>query len=385
MPVRGPFALLFGAAWFLLPNKNRPTTLRQDAIRGRGGPGQKAREMRLPAILSPARVFGCFALALASGPAGADTIVRFALDWGFEGPAAPFLVAVDKGYFTAEGLDVNIERGNGSVEPITRVASGGFDLGFGDMTTLAKFRDQTPGTPLKAVFMVYNKPPFAIISRKSRGIHVPKDLEGKKLGAPQGDATFAQWPIFARANDIDASKVRVENVGFPVREPMLAAAQVDAITGFSFSSYVTLKDRGVPVDDIVLMLMADYGLNLYGNAIIVNPKLASEKPEAVKAFLRAFLKGLKDSVRDPARAIESVLRRNDLAKKDTEIERLRMAIRDNILTPEVKANGYGGVDPARLQTAIDQIAQTYKFKSKLGPADIFDDGFLPPAEDRRTR
>jgi len=324
-------------------------------------------------------------VALASRPAAADAIIRFALDWRFEGPSAPFLVTVDKGYFTAEGLDVTIEPGTGSMEPISRVASGAYDIGFGDINTLIRYRDQNPGNPVRAVFMVYNKPPFAIVTRKSRGIHAPKDLEGKKLGAPAGDATFAQWPTFVQVNGIDASKIRVENIGFPVREPMLAAAQVDAVTGFSFSTYVTLKDRGVPVDDIEVMLMADYGVNLYGNAIIVNPKFAAEKPEAMKAFLRAFLQGLKESVREPARAVESVMRRNELAKKDTEIERLRMAIKDNIITPEVRENGYGAIDPGRLQSSIEQIGLTYKFKNKMNAAEIFDDSFLPPEVDRRVR
>ncbi len=339
----------------------------------------------MSATLSVARVVVFLACALASAPAGADTIIKFALDWRFEGPTAPFLVAVDKGYFTAEGLDVSIEPGTGSVEPVSRVASGGYEFGFGDINTLIRSRDQVPANGAKAVFMVHNKPAFAIVARKSRGIEAPKDLEGKKLGAPAGDAAFAQWPVFVQANGIDATKVKVENVGFPVREPMLAAAQVDAITGYSFSAYVTLKDRGVPVDDLVLMAMADHGVNLYGNAIIVNAKFAAEKPDAVKAFLRAIVKGLTDTVRDPARAIESVLRRNDLAKRETELERLRMAIKDNIVTPEAKANGYGAVDFGRLQAAIDQIALSHKFKAKPNAADIFDDAFLPDATDRRVR
>src|SRR5205085_10551944 len=189
--------------------------------------------------------------------------------------------------------------------------------------------------------MVYNKPPFSIDGRKSRGVAAPKDLEGKKLGAPPPDGAYAQWPIFTQANGIDASKVAIVSVGFPVREPMLASGEVDAITGFSFSSYINLKDRGVPVEDIVVLLMADYGVNLYGNTILVNPKFAAEKPEAVKAFLRAFVKGLKDTVREPSNAVDSVIRRNDVAKKEVELERLRMALRDNILTPEVRADGYG--------------------------------------------
>jgi NitT/TauT family transport system substrate-binding protein len=329
-------------------------------------------------------ILGLLAAGLVN-PAGAQTSVKFTLDWKFEGPAAPFLIAVDRGYFTAEGLDVTIEPGNGSLEPINRVASGAYDIGFGDINTLIKFRDRNRGAPLKAVFMVYNKPPGAIVARKSRGITMPKDLEGKKIGAPARDAAFAQWPIFVQTTGIDVRKVTILDVGFAAREPILADGQVDAITGFSFSSYFTLKDRGVPVDDIVVMLMGDHGLKLYSNAIIVNSKFAAENAEAVRGFLRAFLKGLKDTVASPTSAIESVLRRNEEAKKEVELERLRMAIRDNILTSEVRTNGYGGVDIGRFKQAIDQIGLAYKFKAKPSVADIFDSSFLPPADERRVK
>ena len=132
------------------------------------------------------------ALAATAGQAMAQTDLKFALDWKFEGPAAPFLVAIDKGHFSAEGLDVSVEPGNGSVEPVARVASGNYDIGFGDINTLIRFRDQNPANPMTAVFMVYNKAPFSIVTRKSRGINDPKDLEGKKLGAPAGDGRAAR-------------------------------------------------------------------------------------------------------------------------------------------------------------------------------------------------
>ena len=176
----------------------------------------------------------------------------------------------------------------------------------------------------------------------------------------------------------------IETISTPVRAPMLAAGQIDAALGYSFRLYVDLKDRGVPVDDIVLMPMANYGLKLYGNAIIINPKFAADKPEAVRAFLRAFLKGLKDIVRRPAEAVESVVRRDETVKKEVELERLRMAIRDNIVTPEVRADGYGAVDLARLGESIDQIALVYTFKAKPKAEDIFDASFLPPADERRV-
>jgi NitT/TauT family transport system substrate-binding protein len=320
-----------------------------------------------------------------AGSAGAaETRIKFTLDWKFEGPAAPFVVAIDKGYYKDEGLDVTIDTGAGSLEPINRVASGTYDMGFGDINSLIKFRDQNPTAPIKAVFMVYNKPAFSVVGRKSRGVVKPKDLEGKKLGAPPADGAYAQWPIFVNANEIDASKVTIVNVGFPVREPMLASGEVDAICGFSFSSYINLKDRGVPADDINVLLMADYGVNLYGNAILVNPKFAEEKPEAVKAFLRAFTKGMKETVRSPGTSVESVVKRNDVAKKDVELERLNIAIKENMVTPEVEANGYGGVVPERFAKAIEQIGLTYTFKTKPKPDEIFDSSFLPPAAERKV-
>src|SRR3954463_6953644 len=276
------------------------------------------------------------ASAFATTAVSAQTPIKFSLDFKFEGPSAPFVVAIDKGYFKAEGLDVTIDTASGSLEPINRVAAGTYDMGFGDINSLIKFRDANPGTPLKAVYMVYNKPPFSIVGRKSRGVSAPKDIEGKKLGAPPADGAFAQWPIFVQANSIDAAKVTIVSVGFPVREPMLASGEVDAITGFSFSSYINLKDRGVPADDITVLLMADHGVNLYGNTVMVNPKFATEKPEAVKGFLRAFAKGLRDTIANPATAVDSVIKRNDVAKKDVELERLRMALKDNIVTDEVK-------------------------------------------------
>ena len=325
------------------------------------------------------------AAACFSGSAFAQQAIKFSLDFKFEGPSAPFLVAIDKGYFKAEGLDVTIDSAAGSVEPINRVASGTYDMGIGDINSLIKFRDANPSNPLKAVFMFYNKPAFAIVGRKSRGVEKPKDLEGKILGAPAADGAYAQWKIFVQANSIDASKVKIENVGFPVREPMLQSGQVDAITGFSFSSFINLKSMNVPVDDIVVMLMADYGVNLYGNTVFVSPKFLAEKPEAVKGFMRALIKGLKDTVKDPSTAVDSVIKRNDVAKKPVELERLNMALKDNVLTDEVKANGYGAIVDDRLAKSIDQIGLTYEFKNgKPKPGDIFDASFLPPAAERKV-
>jgi NitT/TauT family transport system substrate-binding protein len=175
------------------------------------------------------------------------------------------------------------------------------------------------------------------------------------------------------------------NIGFPVRQPMLVSGHVDAIMGLSFSSYVNLAYAGVPRDDIVVLEMANFGVRLYGNAIMVSPKFVAEKPDAVKAFLRAYLKGLKDTVNDPVAAVDYVLKRNKLVTMPLELERLQMVLHNNILTPEVQAQGFGSVDIARLDKAIEQIALTYSFRSaKPKGEDIFNSSFLPPETERRA-
>ena len=327
-----------------------------------------------------------FAIAatLASGSAHAQTPIRFTLDAKFEGPAAPFLIGIDRGYYKAENLAVTVDSASDPLEPITRVASGAYDMGVVDINFLIKYRDQNPAAPIKAVFMVQNKPAYSIVGRKSRGITTPKDLEGKKLGAPTTDVSFGYWKIFAQANGIDITKVAIENIGFPVREPLLQNAQVDAVTGFSYTVLPNLKAMSLPADDVVELLMADYGVNLYGNVIIVNAKFAAEKPEAVKAFLNAFLRGLKETAKNPVLAVETVLKRNDALAKDVELERLRLTLRENIMTPEVKMNGLGSVDFARLDQAVEQLALVYEFKAKPKAVDIFDATYLPATVSRKT-
>ena len=331
--------------------------------------------MRLPILLMSA--FLCAATA------SAQTTVRFSNDWKWEGPAAPLLMALDRGWYADAGLDVSMDTGQGSREAIPRVADGSnWQLGSSDINSLIKFQDKNPDLAPVAVMMIYNAPPFAIIGRKSLGVMAPKDLEGRILGAPAPDGAYAQWKAFVKANGIDASKVTIENVGFPVREPMLAAGKVDAITGYSFSSFINLKAKGVGEDDISLILMREHGLDLYGNVIIANRDFAKSNPDAVKAFVAATVRGFQATAEDPEGAVKHVLEHNDVAREAVELERLRMALAQNIVTDEVRSNGFGGVDMDRLERSIDQIADTYEFTNRPAAADVFDMQYLPPKADR---
>ena len=307
----------------------------------------------------------------------AETKISFALDWKFEGPSAPYFYAIDQGFFKAEGIDVEISPGKGSLDAIPKVATGAFPVGFADINSLVKFIDKNPGAPVTGIMMVYDKPPFAIAGRKSLGTNSPKDLEGKILGAPPPDGAWAQFTAFAAANNLDVNKITVEPVGFPTREPMLAEKKVDAITGFSFSMFLNLVRLGVPEDDISIMLMANNGLELYGNSIIVNTDFAKENAELVTGFLRAVAKGWKAAIANPEDAVKSMIKRNPAADLALETRRLKLAIDGNVLTDNTRSNGMGNINQGRMEKAINQLAQNYKFENSPDISLYFTDKYLP--------
>ena len=325
------------------------------------------------------RLLTTLAITAAATASLAETKLPFALDWKFEGPSAAYFAAIDNGHFAGAGLDVEITAGQGSLDAIPKVATGAFPVGFADINSLIKFLDQNPGAPVTAVMMVYDKPPFAVVGRKSQGVEAPADLEGKILGAPPPDGAWAQFPAFANAAGIDASTITVEPVGFPTREPMLAEGKVDAITGFSFSSYLNLVRLGVPEEDISTILMADHGLALYGNAIIVNTEFAAQNPDLIKGFLAAVAQGWKDVIADPEMGAQAVADRNPAIDVALEQRRLELAIVSNVVTDYTTANGMGGIDPDRMAKALEQIAENYEFQTTPDASLYFDASYLTDA------
>lgn len=308
--------------------------------------------------------------------------IQFSLDRPLDAVAAPFVMATTSGLFGSEGLAVTIDIASGSRDAIARVAAGTSDFALVDINALIRFRDKQGAAPVKAVFVLFNQAPYAIIARKSRGISTLSDIEGKNLGVAEGDLSVRLWPTVARRNGINISSVKQNSISAAVREPMLSAGQVDAVTGFSYLSAVNLSDRGVPADDLAVLRFADYGCEAYGFAVIVNPALAAAKPEAVKGFVRAVIAGTHLAIKDPERAATEVVGRMDGGSRDLELERLRTVIRDNILTGEVKRSGIGGIDTVRFERSIDQIGEDFKFQKRPSAADIFDGAFLPPLNGR---
>lgn len=308
--------------------------------------------------------------------------VQLAFDRPLDASMAPFMLAASRGLFGAEHLAVSFHFADGSAEAIARVATGDSEFALADINELIRFRGKADAPPVKAVFMLFNQAPYAIVARKSRGIHALADLEGKTLGVADSDLTFRLWQALARANGIKPSAVKVYKMSPAVREPILSAGQVDAIDGFSYLSAVNLRDRGVPASDLVVLRYADYGCEAYGFAVIVNPAFAAAKPEAVRGLVRAVIAGINLTIKEPERATDEVVARMDGGDRDLERERLRSVLADNILTAEVRRNGLGGIDPARFARAIDQVGEDFRFHKKPDVSDIFDGSFLPPAAAR---
>ncbi|MEA2897205.1 MAG: NitT/TauT family transport system substrate-binding protein [Bradyrhizobium sp.] len=310
------------------------------------------------------------------------TAIQFTLDRPLDASDAPFVLASSRGLFRAEGLAVGTNIAGGPADAIARVASGSSDLALVDINVLMRFRDKADAAPVKAVFVLFNKAPYAIIARKSRGVRALSDIEGKTLGVADGDFSIWFWPALAQQNGIKIASVKLAKFSPAVREPMLSAGQVDAVNGFSYLAGINLRDRGVPADDLTVLRYADYGCEAYGFALIVNPAFAAAKPEAVKAFLRAVIAGTRLAIKDPARAVDDVLTLMEGGARDLELARLRAVIADNILTDEVKRGGIGGIDPARFDRSVNQLAEDVKFRVKPTLADIFDDSFLPASSAR---
>jgi NitT/TauT family transport system substrate-binding protein len=318
---------------------------------------------------------------VASGSAQPVSI-QFTLDRPIDAAASPFVMAGVGGSFGAEGLSVSTNIAAGSQDAITRVASAMSDFALVDINTLIRFRDKQNAAPVKAVFVLFNQAPYAIIARKSRGIRALSDVAGKSLGVAEGDLSIRLWPAVAKQNGIKPGSVKQSSISPAVREPMLSAGQIDAVTGFSYLSAINLRDRGVPADDLAVLRFADYGCEAYGFALIVNPQLGTTKPEVVKGFVRAVITGTHLAIKDPPRAVTEVISRMDGGSRELELERLHAIIRDNILTAEVKHHGIGGINHVRFERSIDQIAEDFKFQRRPTAADIFDDAFLPPPDGR---
>jgi len=336
--------------------------------------------------MAPTRMLAALTLVLVALPclADAQTKVKFVLDWQVQGPQAPFITAKATGAFTARGLDVTIDRGTGSQKTIEQVATGTYDMGYGDVNSMIEYNVKNPATPLIAVGMVLNSPPFALLSLKKYGVREPKDLKGAAIGAPAGDAPRRLWPIFAKNVGLTADSVSWTNMAPPLREPALVKGDVKAISGFYFTGFLNLTENlKVPESDVVAFKYSDYGIDLYGNAVLVRVDWLKANEDTVRRFLAALNTGFKATLKDPQGAIVHVRAAEPLSNEATELKRLQLAISANMVNDEVRKNGLLGIDPARMQRAIEQVVVSFELGSTPTVAQVFTGAYLPPASERK--
>lgn len=322
-------------------------------------------------------------LAFAAPALAQETNIKFTLGWKTQGSDAAFFVARDKGYYKAEGLNVQIDQGEGSGATVTRIMSGAYDAGFGDVNAIIQNAAAKPGENPVMVYMIWNRPPFAISSKKAAGIAKPSDLEGKTLGGAQGTPTTRLLEVFARKNNVDMAKIKLSNMAPNLQEPLLIKGEIDGALVFNITGYFNLLlNRQDPDKDFNWLTFGDYGLDLYSNGLMVSQKLIKENPKAVAGLVRATNKAMIEIANDQSLGMKGVMNFDNLVDEKVEKRRLQYSFSELIVSPEMKEIGVGDTKDDRMARAIGIIVEGYQLGRTPKPEEIFSRQFLPPKGER---
>jgi NitT/TauT family transport system substrate-binding protein len=316
-------------------------------------------------------------------PAAAQAPIRFCLDWALQGNHGMFSLADDRGVFRNNGITMRMDRGFGSGDTTVKVASGAYDIGYTDVSTMVKFNAENPEKRLVSFYQILDRTAAALITLKKNGITDPKGVAGKRLGAPEGEGSRMLFPAFARVAGIDAGSVKWTSMAANLRDTMLAQGQVDAVTGFLFTTHFNLVGLGMKEEDIVAWPYAENGLDIYGSALVARADWLEKNPQLAASFVKASVEGLKMLLAEPDAAMASLQKREPLFDVALEKRRWAMTRDRSILTPAVKAGGTGAIDMARAETLIRVNAEAYGVSNPPKAADMFTERFLPPAADRK--
>ncbi len=323
-------------------------------------------------------------MVLFAGAAAAqETTIKFTLGWKTQGSDAAFFYAKDNGFFKEEGLNVVIDQGEGSGATVTRVMSGAYDAGFGDMNAIIQNASTRPADAPVMVYMIWNQPPFAIVSKKSSGIKTIKDFETHTLGGAQGTPTTRLLPVFARKNGLDNDKIKISNMAPNLQEPMLIKGDIDAALVFNITSYFNLVlNRQDPDKDFNWFSFGDYGLDLYSNGMMVSKKLLASNPKAVAGLVRAVNKAVIAVAKDQNAGMKATVGYDNLINAEVEKRRLQFSYDRLIVSPEMKEIGVGDVKDDRMTRAIGIVVEGYQLARAPTPSEVFSREFLPPRAER---
>lgn len=325
-------------------------------------------------------------LTVGSASAADPLKVRFILNWKFQGPQAWFFLADDKGYFKQAGIDIQLDQGAGSGAAVPRVASTAYDAGFGDINAITRFAAKQPGKQPIAVYMIYNQTPFVIATPKSAKVMKPAQLEGMTLGAPANDGAYKLFPAFANIAGIDSSKVKWQHMKPNLRVTMLKQGKVQGVSGYQLTVLFDAMRVGMnPEKDLDFMRFADFGMDLYSNAVMVSQDMLKNHPDKVKGMVWAINKAFWEVVANPEVGIDAVMKREPLLKRESEKARLMATLKHLIISPEMKKVGMGGIDPVRLKRSIKIVTDAFKLERMPAPEEVFQAQFLPPMADRMAK
>ena len=295
--------------------------------------------------------------------------VTLITDFGYNGRHAYFFVAIEKGYYKSADLEVKVVRGQGSVDAIRQVGANNAVVGFADAGSLvlARGNDQIP---VKLVSIVYARPPQAVFCRDDSGFKQPKDLEGASIANPAGGATVDMFPIYAKAAGFDASKVKWIVAGSDALPGLLAGNRVPCVGQFTVGEPL-LRMQAAPAK-LVRFAFADSGVNFYGNGIIATDATIASKPDLIRRFAAATIRGMADGFADPAEAGRIMHKYHPtvdaaVARGETE------AVAE---LAQVKGQPLGLIDPARVQQTIDAVTSVFKLKTPVTVNDVYAPGFV---------
>jgi NitT/TauT family transport system substrate-binding protein len=327
----------------------------------------------LVAIAAITSLFGGAAQAADKTP------VRFIMDWAFEGAQAIWPTAAESGCFAENNLDVKIDRSFGSGDALSKLASGAYDMGVADFSSLINYDSAHPEDKITAVFVISERSAMSIVTLKKYNITKPQDLVGKRIADQQGEASRVMFPAFAKANNIDPNSITWVSVAPNLRQPILIKGEADAAAGHRFTILIGLRALGVKDDEVTLLPFADWGVRAFGNSVVVKKEWASAHPEAMRGFVKCTVSAIKMSIANPEQSIAWLKKYNSLIDEKFELQGLDFSNKLAIVTEETKKNGLSTFSKERLDEILTQISDAIGVK-KPAQDEVWTADYLPPAD-----
>ena len=302
--------------------------------------------------------------------AQAQDKVTLQLNWFQLADHSPIYLALKKGYYKEENIDLTVLRGAGSADSAKKVDLKQADIGISDAPTVVTAI--TKGAELKIVAVVYDKAGNNVFFKKSAGIKTPKDLVGRKIAVPPADSHRVLWPTFASINKIDEKGVTLVNVKPEGKQAIVAAGEVDA--SFDLYTSYAIWEKVLGKGNVGHLLWADYGLPIYGHTYFVNTELEKKNPKLIERFLRATHKGWRDAALNPKESIDSMV----AAVPGLDAEALFATmpqIMELCVTERSRKNGLGVIDADLMQRTIDITFANAKPDKPVKAADVFTNAY----------